>query len=96
MLSYGVSVPSESRVVLTVTISAQKRCPVRLYLQQFVGGLMPQLRYLCLLVYSGVQHILCCVFRFVSSSCVPYMLPVCLDCSFFIAPSVSANLYLFD
>ena len=25
-------------------------------------GLMSYLRYLCLLLYSGVQHILCCVF----------------------------------
>ena len=28
----------------------------------FVGGLMSYLRYLCLFTYSGVQHILCCVF----------------------------------
>jgi hypothetical protein len=27
-----------------------------------VGGLMSYLRYLCLFAYSGVQHILCCVF----------------------------------
>ena len=35
---------------------------VHLYLQLFVGGFMPYLRYLCLLAYSGVQHILNCVF----------------------------------
>ena len=35
---------------------------VLLYLQLFVGGLMSYLPYLCLFVYSGVQHILCCVF----------------------------------
>ena len=40
----------------------KKRCSVRLYLQLFVGGLMSYLRYLCLFVYIGVQHILCCVF----------------------------------
>jgi hypothetical protein len=36
---------------------------------------MSYLRYLCLLAYSGVQHILCCVFvfLFLSSSCVPYV-----------------------
>ena len=28
----------------------------------FVGGLMPYLCYLCLLPYSGVQQILCCVY----------------------------------
>ena len=39
-----------------------RRCSVRFYLQLFVGGLMPYLRYLCLFTYSGVQHILCCVF----------------------------------
>jgi hypothetical protein len=27
-----------------------------------VGGLVSYLRYLCLFAYSGVQHILCCVF----------------------------------
>ena len=37
-------------------------CSVRLYLQLFVGWLMPYSRYLCLFAYSGVQHILCCVF----------------------------------
>jgi hypothetical protein len=36
---------------------------------------MSYLGYLCLLTYSGVQHILCCVvFLFcLSSSCVPYV-----------------------
>jgi hypothetical protein len=29
---------------------------------------MSYLRYLCLFAYSGVQHILCCVFL-----CVPYV-----------------------
>ena len=36
-------------------------CSVRLYLQLFVAGLMSYLHYLCLFVYSGVKHILCCV-----------------------------------
>jgi len=39
--------------------------------QHTVGGLMSYLRYLCLFAYSGVQHILCCVFGFIS--CVPYI-----------------------
>ena len=38
---------------------------VHLYLQLFVERLMSYLRYLCLFVHSGVQHILCCVFCFV-------------------------------
>ena len=42
--------------------STIKRCSVRLYLQLFVGELMSYLHYLCLFVYSGVQHILFCVF----------------------------------
>ena len=40
---------------------------------------MSYLRYLCLLTYSGVQHILPCVF---------VLLPVSLDCPFLMAPSV--------
>ena len=39
-----------------------QRCSVRLYLQLFEGGLMSCLHYLVLITYSGVQHILCCVF----------------------------------
>ena len=34
---------------------------------------MSYLRYLSLLVYSGVQHILCSVLFSFSSSCVPYI-----------------------
>ena len=51
-------------------------------------GLMYYVRYVCLFVYSGVQHILCCV-RIVCT-----MLPVSLDCLFLIAPSVFSNVYL--
>jgi hypothetical protein len=64
MLSYYVTLRSEFRVVRSVTISAWKRRSVRLYLQLFVGGRMSYLLYLCLFAYSGVQHILCCVFVF--------------------------------
>ena len=35
---------------------------VRLYLPLFVRGLVSYLRYMCLIQYCGVQHILCCVF----------------------------------
>jgi len=38
---------------------------------------MSYLRYLCLVVYSGVQQILCCVFVLFS-----FVLPVSLDCPF--------------
>jgi hypothetical protein len=42
---------------------------------------MSYLRYLCLFTYSGVQHILCCVFAlFVFVLCLVYsILPVSLD-----------------
>ena len=62
VLSYDVSLRSEFRVVMSVTISAYKRCSIRLHLQVFVGRLMYYLRYLCLFACSGVQQILCCVF----------------------------------
>ena len=53
---------------------------------------MSYLRCLCLFAHSGVQHILCCVFL-----CIVYhMLPVSLDCPFFIAPSVFSNVYLIE
>jgi hypothetical protein len=35
-----------------------------LYLQLFVAGRMRYLRYLCVFLYSGVQHVLCCGFCF--------------------------------
>ena len=57
------------------------------YLQLFVGEFMSYLRYLCLLVNSGVQHSLCWVFI----SVVYPMLPVSLDCPLLIAPSVFSN-----
>ena len=43
------------------TISALKRCSIRLCLHLFVGGLMSYLYLICLLAHSGVQHILCWV-----------------------------------
>ena len=51
------------------------------------------LRYLCLFVYSGVQHILSCVFCFVFIRIVYPMLSVSLDCPFMIAPSVFSNVF---
>ena len=53
------------------------------------------LRYLCLFTFSGVQHILCCVFdMFVSvlcTLCCQFLWTV----HFLIAPSVFSNIYLF-
>jgi hypothetical protein len=50
---------------------------------------MSYLRYLCLFVHSGVQHILCCVFL-----CLVYrMLPVSVVWPFLVAPSVFSNVY---
>jgi hypothetical protein len=44
----------------------------------FVGGLMSYLRYLCLFGYSGVEHILCCVFVLIFF----VLLSVSLNCPF--------------
>ena len=56
---------------------------VGLYLKLFVGELMSYWRYLCLFVYSGVQHHIALCF---SSSCVPYVASVSglsiFDCPF--------------
>jgi hypothetical protein len=54
---------------------------------------MSYLRYLCLLAYSGVQHILCCVFCFASLRLVYPMLLVSLDSPFLMSPSVFSNVY---
>ena len=57
--------------------------PVRLCLQLFVGGRMSCLRYLCLFAYGGVQSMLYCVFV----RLVYHVLPVSLDCLFFLHSS---------
>ena len=44
--------------------------------------------YIAMFAHSGVQHILCCVFVLFFFVFVYPMLPVSLDCSFVIAPSV--------
>jgi len=62
-----------------------------------VLGLMSYLRYLYVFVYSGVQHILRCVpffFWFVFILCLGHpRLPVSLDCSFLIVPSIFSSVY---
>jgi len=73
MLSYYVSLRSEFRIVMPVTISELKRCSVRLYLQLFVGGRMLYLRYLCLFAYMCPTHIVLCFLFLFSSSCVPFL-----------------------
>ena len=59
---------------------------------------MSNLRYLCLLRHSSVQHILCWVFAlFVIVLCLVYLvLPVSLDGTFVIASSVFSNVYLLN
>ena len=59
-------------------------------------GFMSNLRYLCLLRHSSIQHILCCVL-FVIVLCLVYLvLPVSLDVSFANASSVFSNIYLLN
>ena len=45
---------------------------------------------LCFVAYSGVQHILCCVFVLF---CLRLVYPVSLDCQLLIASSVFSNIY---
>jgi hypothetical protein len=59
----------------------------------FVRGLMPNLRYLCLFVKSGVQHILCCVFVLFFLYNVPHVVSFS-KFPFLIAPLVFSNVYL--
>jgi hypothetical protein len=54
---------------------------------------MSYLRYMCLFTYSGVQHIMCCVFALFLLRLVYPMFPVSLDCPFLIVPSVFSNVY---
>ena len=72
-----------------------KRCSVRLYLKLFVGGLMSYLCYLCLLAYSGVQHILCCVVFFCLSSSVYPCVASFSEMSIFDCPLVFSTVYLY-
>jgi hypothetical protein len=58
------------------------------------GVFMPYLCFFCLLVYSGVQHILCC--GFFCLRIVYPMLPVSLDYPCLIAPSVLSYVYLIN
>jgi ABC-type polysaccharide/polyol phosphate export permease len=60
----------------------------------FIGVLMSYLRYLCLFACSGFRHILCCGFCCVCLRLVCPVLPVSLDCSFFVTPLVFSNVYL--
>ena len=53
---------------------------------------MSFVRYLCLSEYSGVQHIVCCIFVLYVFVLCP-MLPISLDCPFLIALSVFSNIY---
>ena len=70
-------------------------CSVRLYHQLFVGWLMSYLRYFCLFTYSGVQHILCCVFvLFVFVLCTLYCQFLWIV-HFWLPLSVFFNVYLF-
>ena len=53
---------------------------------------MSYLRDMCLFAYSGVQRILYFCIAFLRL--VRPMLPISLDCPFFIDPSIFSNVYL--
>jgi hypothetical protein len=91
----GLADPDMIFIILLILVHIVSCFCLSEHLQLFVGGLMPYLRYLCLLAYSGVQHISGCVaFCFVFLRLVYPMLPVSLDCSFAIALSVFSDVYL--
>jgi len=52
---------------------------------------MSYLHYFFLLAYSGVQHILSCVFVFFSFVLCTLCCQILLDCPFLIAPSVFSD-----
>ena len=95
MLPYYASFSSKFSVVMSATISAYKRCPVRLCFKFFVVGVMSDLRYLCLFAYSCVQHLSCCVVCFVCLLLVPCVPNYAIFSGLFIliAPSISSNVY---
>ena len=100
-----ISLRSEFRVVMFVTISAYKLRSVRRYFQLFVGGLKSCLCYLCLFG-SSLPPVVCKRFMsyirylclFAHTHIMFFFLclvsPVSLDCPFLIAPSVFSNVYL--
>ena len=69
-------------------------CLVRLYLQLlYRRAYMSYIRYLCLFERCSTHIVLCfCVVW--SSSCVPYVAVVSLDCPFVIALSIFSNVYI--
>ena len=84
MLSYYVSLRSETRVVISVTMSAKKRCSVRLYLKLFAGGFI---YVICVCLRIVLYNTYCDMFLFrLSLSCVPFTASVSgfsmFDCHF--------------
>jgi hypothetical protein len=82
-LSYNVFLRSEFPVVIFITISTLKRCPVRLWFQEED----PCLIYvICVCLHIAVSNKYCVVFLFCFPRLVYPMLPVSLDCPFFDCP----------
>jgi hypothetical protein len=69
------------------------RFSVRLCLQLFLGGPVSYLRYLCLFAHMCDQHMLCSIFVFKLLRLLCPVLPVSLDCPFFIVHSVFSDVY---
>ena len=88
-LVFCVSFRSEFRVVMSVMISASKRCSVPLYLLLFVRGPMSYLHFS--FVWCPTHIMLCSCFVFLHL--VYTILPVSLDCQILIAPSLFFNVY---
>ena len=82
-LSYHMSLRTKF-LVMSVAVSAWKRCSGRVCLLLFVGGLVYCLLCLCLFTCSSVRCMLCFVFVFVFLRVVYSMLSDSLDCPFLI------------
>jgi hypothetical protein len=88
-------------IICLYVLSSVFWCPLRFLHETMFGSSSPPvvsskahvLFTLFVFVYSGVQHILCCVFVFL---CLVYpILSIPLDCPYLIDPLVISNVYLF-
>ena len=88
-LSYYLSLHSEFRVVMSITISTYNRCSIRL--SRSARVLFQVFVFLCIMVSNAYCVVCFCSFCL---RIVYPMLPVSLDYPFLIAPSVSSYVYL--
>jgi len=94
VLSYCVSLRYEFPVVMSVTISAWKRCSVRLCFQLFVwGSCLIYIICVCLHVVVSNTHCVVCFFPFVLCTLCWQFLWIA---HLWLTPSVFSGIYLYD